>query len=70
MIRNVGNTEKTVRLTLGGLLVLSAFLLELPAWGTVMLSVVGIVALLTGSVGYCPAWTLFGINTCSLKRKA
>ena len=41
--------------------------LDLPTWGTATLSVVGIVALLTGTVGYCPAWTLFGINTCRVK---
>lgn len=70
MVRNVGSTEKIVRLGLGGLLVLAAFLLELPAWGTVLLSAVGIVALVTGAVGYCPAWTLLGINSCSLRDKA
>jgi hypothetical protein len=64
MIRNVGGTEKVIRLVVGGYLVLGALFLELPTWGTTALSVVGIVALLTGAMGYCPAWTVFGINTC------
>jgi hypothetical protein len=29
--------------------------------------VVGVVALVTGAIGYCPAWQLFGINTCPVK---
>lgn len=64
MLRNVGGTEKGIRLVLGGLLVVVALVLDLATWETTMLSVVGIVALLTGAVGYCPAWTFFGINTC------
>jgi hypothetical protein len=64
MIRNVGGTEKVIRLLVGGYLVLGALFLDLPTWGTNALSVVGGVALVTGAMGYCPAWTVFGINTC------
>ncbi len=67
MIRNVGGTEKVIRLLVGGYFVLGALFLDLPTWGTATLSVVGIVALLTGTVGYCPAWTVFGLNTCQTK---
>jgi hypothetical protein len=24
----------------------------------------GAIALITGAIGYCPLWTLLGINTC------
>ena len=67
MCKNVGGTEKVIRFVLGGVLMVVALVLDLPTWGTVTLSVVGIVALVTGAVGYCPAWTLFGINTCRVK---
>ena len=67
MVRNVGGTERVIRLVVGGYLVLGALFLDLPTWGTAMLSGVGIVALLTGTVGYCPAWTVFGLNTCRTK---
>jgi len=69
MVRNVGGTERVIRLVVGGYLVLGAFFLDLPTWGTATLSVVGIVALLTGTVGYCPAWTVFGLNTCRINSK-
>ena len=65
MMKNVGGTEKGIRLVLGGLVVV-ALILDLPTWGTATLSVVGIVALMTGAVGYCPAWSIFGINTCQV----
>ena len=67
MCKNVGGTEKGIRLVLGGLVVAVAVVLDLPTWGTATLSVVGSIALLTGLVGYCPAWTIFGINTCRVK---
>ncbi len=67
MVRNIGGTEKVIRLVVGGYLVLGALFLDLPTWGTATLSVVGIVALLTGTAGYCPAWTVFGLNTSRTK---
>ena len=67
MVRNVGGTEKGIRLVVAGLLIVAALVLDLPTWGTATLSVFGIVALLTGTVGYCPAWTAFGLNTCRTK---
>ncbi len=76
MVRNVGGTEKGIRLIVAGLLIIAAVVLDLPTWGTTTLSTVGIVALLTGITGYCPAWTLFGINSCrtittsSMKKEA
>ena len=67
MVKNVGGLEKVIRLVVGGYLLLGALFLDLSTWGTATLSVVGIVALLTGTVGYCPAWTVLGINTCRTK---
>ena len=67
MCKNVGSTEKGIRLILGGLLVIAAVFLQLPTWGTTILGVVGAVSVLTGTVGYCPAWSIFGINTCRVE---
>jgi hypothetical protein len=67
MCKNVGGTEKVIRFVLGGVLVVGALVLDLPTWGTATLGVVGIVALVTGVVGYCPAWSIFGINSCQSK---
>ena len=35
-----------------------------PVWAWI-----GILPLLTGAMGWCPAYTLLGMNTCPLKKK-
>lgn len=61
--RNVGGTDKTVRIIAG--VALPAF--ALLYGGGVLLrglaGVVGVTALTTGLTGYCPFNSLFGINT-------
>ncbi len=67
MLKNVGETEKGIRLVLGGLLLVATFVLDLPTWGAAALSVIAIVSLVTGAMGHCPAWTVLGMNTCRTK---
>ena len=65
MKTNVGGIDKVLRIV-GGLALLSLiFILEGNArwWG-----LVGIVPLLTGTLGWCPAYTLVGLNTCPTKQ--
>jgi hypothetical protein len=64
---NVGGVERTIRLVLGVVLIGAGAFAGFPTWGTAAALVVGAVALLTGAVGFCPAWKLFGINTCPTK---
>lgn len=66
MKANVGGLDKILRIV-AGLGVLSLVLiLEGPArwWG-----LVGLVPLLTGFIGWCPAYTLIGVNTCPAKQQ-
>jgi hypothetical protein len=44
-----------------------ALFVEQPGWVVGVMFVIGGVAMLTGLIGFCPAWKLFGINTCGLK---
>ena len=67
MTCNLGTAERTVRIIIGVGLLLVGFMAALPAWGTAAAYVAGIVALFTAVVGFCPAWKLFGINTCRTK---
>lgn len=65
---NVGGIERPIRIGVGAILLgLGAFGGLPPAAMTAAL-VVGVVALGTGLIGYCPAWTLLGINTCPTKQ--
>lgn len=65
MKTNVGGIDKVLRIVAGLALLSLIFILEGNArwWG-----LIGIVPLLTGSLGWCPAYTLIGLNTCPAKR--
>ncbi len=66
--RNIGHHERVIRVGVGFLLLaLSGFSL-LPGWGDLVLMIVGLIGLLTGIIGYCPAWHVLGINTCPLPK--
>lgn len=67
MTCNVGGVERPIRIVAGiALLGVGAFA-GLPPLGTGIALVVGTIALVTGAIGFCPAWTLLGINTCQTK---
>ena len=64
MTCNVGGVERPIRIVAGiGLLGIGAFA-GLPVEATAATFLLGTVALVTGAIGYCPLWTLFGVNTC------
>lgn len=65
MKTNVGGIDKVLRIVAGLALLSLIFILEGNArwWG-----LIGIVPLLTGTLGWCPAYTLIGLNTCPAKR--
>ncbi|MEY4257621.1 MAG: hypothetical protein RJA56_522 [Pseudomonadota bacterium] len=63
MIKNVGGLDRTIRITVGLALIAAAATGTIGLWGWV-----GVVPLLTGSLGWCPPYTLLGLNTCSVKK--
>ena len=63
MKTNEGALDRAMRVVAG------LALTGLAATGTVGLwGYIGVVPLLTGAVGFCPVYTLLGINTCTLRR--
>ena len=60
MNRNVGAIDRTLRIGVGALLVLLAGIEVIGIWGYL-----GLVPLVTGLLGTCPAYTLFGVRTCA-----
>lgn len=61
MAANVGGIDKTLRIVVGLVLIALFFVLEGPArW----VGVVGLVALGTGLMIFCPLYSILGINTC------
>ena len=66
MKANVGGIDRTLRILAGIALLALVFVLEGDArW----LGLIGLVPLATGLTGYCPAYALFGLNTCPMERK-
>ncbi len=63
MKTNVGGMDKIVRI-LAGIALLAWALMGGPVWAWI-----GVVPLATGLMGWCPAYTLFGMNTCPLQKK-
>jgi len=60
---NVGVLDRALRIGAGLLLI------ALAARGTIgYCGYIGIVPLLTGVVGNCPAYSILGLNTCSRRR--
>ncbi|HEX6142280.1 MAG TPA: DUF2892 domain-containing protein [Geminicoccaceae bacterium] len=60
MTRNVGNVDRWLRVIAGVVLLALVVVLESNArW----LGLIGLVPLLTGIAGTCPAYSLFGIRT-------
>ena len=64
MAANVGGIDKIVRSVAGAGLIGATVAGMLPVWGYI-----GIVPLATGVMGWCPAYTLFGMNSCPLSKK-
>jgi Protein of unknown function (DUF2892) len=62
MTANVGNVDRTLRIVVGIALIALAATGTIGVWGYI-----GVVPLLTGLMRTCPAYSVFGINTCRTK---
>ena len=60
---NSGTIDRAVRVIAGLTLIALAATGTVGAWGYI-----GVVPLLTGIVGFCPAYAMFGMNTCGIKK--
>lgn len=70
MIANVGNTDRAIRLVLGVALTVAALYSGLAFFDGAVVKyiavIVGLVLAITGMVGTCPAYSVFGIRTCKV----
>lgn len=62
MKRNVGGIDRILRIAVGIALIALAIIGSVGAWGYI-----GVVPLLTGVLGWCPPYALFGWSTCAHK---
>jgi hypothetical protein len=60
--KNEGAVDRILRIAIGAVLLSLVFVGPQTAWGYI-----GLVPLITGLIGSCPAYQIFGISTCSRK---
>lgn len=62
---NVGSTDRMIRIVIAIVAAILALTVAKGAFA-IVLWVVAAIMLLTGLVGFCPIYRLFGINTCKV----
>ena len=62
MTKNVGGVDRTLRIVVGLALIAAAATGAIGVWGYI-----GVVALGTGLLGWCPPYAILGFNTCKTK---
>jgi hypothetical protein len=60
---NEGTIDRVLRVIVGLALISIVFVGPQTPWGWI-----GVVPLLTGLIGFCPAYRLVGLNTCPMKK--
>jgi Protein of unknown function (DUF2892) len=63
MTKNVGGIDRIIRIVVGIALIAAAATGAIGVWGYI-----GVVALATGLMGWCPPYAILGFNTCSMKK--
>lgn len=63
MKANVGGADRIVRIVAGLALIGLTLAGQIGVWGWI-----GVVPLLTGIFSFCPAYALFGVNTCPMRK--
>jgi Protein of unknown function (DUF2892) len=60
---NVGTVDRTIRILIGLTLIGLTLAGTIGAWGWV-----GLLPIITGTLGWCPAYLPFGISTCAVRK--
>jgi hypothetical protein len=63
MKSNTGGIDRILRIVAGLVLLGLTLTGNIGVWGWI-----GVVPLATGLIGWCPAYTLLGFNTCPMKK--
>ena len=61
--RNESTADRIIRVAMGMAIVSQAFVGLKTPW-----AFLGLIPIMTGALGSCPMYTLFGIGTCSIKQ--
>ena len=64
IVKNEGTIDRVIRVVVGLAVIALVFVGPQTAWGWL-----GLIPLITGLVGWCPAYMIFGIRTCKTEAK-
>lgn len=69
MTRNMGSTDKLVRLVVALTIAVLYYLNVLSGMSAIILGLIAIILSLTSLLNFCPIYKILGINTCSVNKK-
>ena len=67
MKKNVGNTDKIVRMLIAVIIMVLYYLGYISGTLAMILLIIGVVFLVTALISFCPLYFIFGKNTCKKK---
>ncbi len=67
MTKNMGNTDKIIRLIIAAIIVFLYYNGNITGTLAIILAVFAIIFALTSFVSFCPLYTIIGVNTCKVK---
>lgn len=70
MPRNVGNTDRLVRIVIAVVAVVLAIVVGPSSVGGIILFVVAGMLTATAAIGWCPPYQLFGVTTCKMTKRS
>ena len=68
MIKNMGSTDKMIRLGVSAVLLILFALGEISGTLAIVLGIVAVIFALTSLINFCPLYKVLGINTNSEKK--
>lgn len=69
MKTNTGSTDRIIRIIIAIVAAYFAWKGDVSDTLSIILYVVAAIMLLTTILGYCPLYSIFGVNTCSSKKE-
>ncbi len=69
MKKNVGNTDRIIRLIVAVVVALLFFNNIITGTLGIVLMVLAVIFVLTSLVSFCPLYTIFGMSTCPVESK-
>jgi predicted ABC-type exoprotein transport system permease subunit len=68
MKKNMGNTDRIVRLLVAAVIAVLYFTNVITGTVAIVLLALAVIFVLTSLVSFCPLYSLFGMNTCPVKK--